>query len=44
MLTWLQYYKEGGVLSFIDSSNKELEGIIDTVHIEIDRYQKRVWY
>jgi len=44
MLTYLQYHKVGEVLSFMNNTNREIEGIVDTVHIEIDKYQKRIWY
>lgn len=44
MLVWLQHHKAGETLSFMNEMNKELEGIVDTVHIEIDKFQKRICY
>ncbi len=44
MLTWLQYHKQCESISFMNNTNKEQDGIVKVVHIEIDEHQKRIWY
>ena len=44
MLTYLQIHKQGSELEYMNSFGKILIGNISVVHIEIDEWQKRVWY